>query len=75
MISFMYNLKYEIWEDNLEEGSTMLFDVQMYQMADKYDIPSLKEVCKEGFRSSATKDWRLRIFSHSINKVYSTTPR
>lgn len=78
MISYMYNLEYEICENKLEEdnkASAVLFDVQMYQMADKYDIPSLKNVCKEGFRYSASKDWNLRLFSLGITEVYSTTPR
>lgn len=78
MISFMYNLEYEICENKLEvdhEASAMLFDVHMYQMADKYEIPSLKEVSMNGFRSLATRYWNLRLFSHAIVEVYSTTPR
>lgn len=87
MISFMYNLEYEVFENDLDyeiceggqgersEGSAMLFDVQMYQMADKYEIASLKGVCKKGYHRWATKHWTLLLFSRSITEIYSTTPR
>ncbi|KAG4257576.1 hypothetical protein FPRO03_13838 [Fusarium proliferatum] len=52
----------------------MVFDAQMYQIADKYDIPALKAQSKNKFNVAVTTGWSMDDFPHAITVVYESTP-
>ncbi|KAL2867048.1 uncharacterized protein BJX67DRAFT_388264 [Aspergillus lucknowensis] len=72
MIDFMYGIIY----DSTEHGQTssILFHVGAYQIADKYDIPQLKEHAKSMFEDLVTIAWNMDDFPPVISAVYQTIP-
>lgn len=70
MLRFMYSFDY----NNLHSTSCMVYDAQVYQIADKYDIPALKSHSIEKFRDAITTGWSMDDFPLAISVVYSTTP-
>ncbi|RBA10317.1 hypothetical protein FPRO05_14338 [Fusarium proliferatum] len=52
----------------------MVFDAQMYQIADKYDIPALKAQSKNKFNVAVTTGWSMDDFPLAITVVYESTP-
>lgn len=70
MLRFMYCFDY-----NNESGtSSMIYDAQVYQAADKYDIPSLKKHAKGKFKAAISAGWSLDDFSGAIFVAYDSTP-
>ncbi|RBA11040.1 hypothetical protein FPRO05_14270 [Fusarium proliferatum] len=70
MLRFMYSFDYS----NIYGTSTMVFDAQMYQIADKYDIPALKAQSKNKFNVAVTTGWSMDDFPLAITVVYESTP-
>ncbi|GKU09497.1 unnamed protein product, partial [Fusarium langsethiae] len=70
MLRFMYSFDYS----NIYGTSTMVFDAQMYQIADKYDIPALKAQSKNKFDVAVTTGWSMDDFPLAITVVYESTP-
>jgi len=70
MLRFMYSFDYS----NIYGTSTMVFDAQMYQIADKYDIPALKAESKNKFNVAVTTGWSMDDFPLAITVVYESTP-
>ncbi|CEI70405.1 hypothetical protein FVEN_g1089 [Fusarium venenatum] len=70
MLSFIYSFDY----DAASDSSSMVFDAQVYQIADKYDIPALKICSKEKFASAITAGWNTDDFPVAVSIVYETTP-
>ncbi|KAH6952241.1 BTB/POZ protein [Fusarium avenaceum] len=70
MLRFMYSFDYS----NIYGTSTMAFDAQMYQIADKYDIPALKAQSKNKFEVAVTTGWSMDAFPLTITVVYESTP-
>ncbi|OBS15072.1 hypothetical protein FPOA_14087 [Fusarium poae] len=70
MLRFMYSFDYS----NIYGTSTMVFDAQMYQIADKYDIPALKAQSKNKFDVAVTTGWSMDDFPLAITMVYESTP-
>ncbi|KAM0229761.1 hypothetical protein ACHAPO_009835 [Fusarium lateritium] len=70
MLFFIYSFDY----DAASDSSSMVFDAQVYQIADKYDIPALKTCSKEKFTSAITASWNTDDFPIAVSVVYSTTP-
>lgn len=52
----------------------MVYDAQVYQIADKYDIPILKEYSKDRFCTAITTGWNMDEYPLAINVVYESTP-
>lgn len=70
MLCFLYSFDYS----NICGTSTMVFDAQMYQIADKYDIPALKAQCKNKFNAAVATGWSMDDFPLAITVVYESTP-
>ncbi|KAH7117389.1 BTB/POZ protein [Dactylonectria macrodidyma] len=70
MLHFMYNFDFT----NVSATSTMVFDAQVYQIADKYDIPALKAHAKDKFGTAINTGWSMDDFSLAITVVYNSTP-
>ncbi|KAF4974088.1 hypothetical protein FZEAL_8961 [Fusarium zealandicum] len=70
MIHFMYSFNY----DNIYGTSTMVFNAQVYQIADKYDISALKPHSKDKFGAAITTGWSMDDFPTAIAVVYESTP-
>lgn len=72
MIDFVYNLKYDSTKHGLT--SSMPFHIGAYQIADKYDVPNLKEYAKDIFGTLVMIFWDLDDFPAAIAEAYRTTP-
>jgi hypothetical protein len=70
MLRYMYSFNY----NNTRGHSSMVYDAQVYQIADKYDIPTLKEYSKDRFCTAITTGWNMDEFPLAINVVYESTP-
>ncbi|KAF4333628.1 n-carbamoyl-l-amino acid hydrolase [Fusarium beomiforme] len=70
MLRFIYSFDYS----NTYGTSSMVFDAQMYQIADKYDIPALKSESKNKFESAVATGWSMDDFPIAITVVYESTP-
>ncbi|KAJ4328724.1 hypothetical protein N0V84_000723 [Fusarium piperis] len=70
MLQFMYNFDYT----SVNGASSMAFEAQVYQIADKYDIDSLKEHAKENFSTAVDIGWSMDDFPLAITLAYTTTP-
>lgn len=70
MLRFMYSFDYS----NNSGSSTMVYDAQVYQIADKYDIPALKAHCKSKFGTAIATGWSLDDFPLAITVAYESTP-
>ncbi|KAF9776116.1 hypothetical protein IL306_005749, partial [Fusarium sp. DS 682] len=70
MLRFIYSFDYT----NTYGTSTMVFDAQMYQIADKYDIPALKAESKNKFDLAVTTGWSMDDFPITVTVVYQSTP-
>ncbi|KAK7419798.1 hypothetical protein QQX98_003171 [Neonectria punicea] len=62
MLRFMYSFDYT----NTYSTSTMVYDAQVYQIADKYDVPALKEHSKAKFGVAITAGWSMDDFPLAI---------
>ena len=72
MLQFMYTFDYEaIGAEN--SPSPMVFNVKVYSIADKYDIPALKVQAEQKFRTAAETCWDMDDFPHAVAQVYSST--
>ncbi|OBS22615.1 hypothetical protein FPOA_08951 [Fusarium poae] len=71
MLCFVYSFDYR----NTCGTSSMIFDAQVYQIADKYDIPALKAHSKEKFASAVAAGWNMDDFPLSVSVVYDSTPQ
>ncbi|KAI1017750.1 hypothetical protein LB504_004001 [Fusarium proliferatum] len=70
LLRFMYSYEY----DNDQDTPRMLFDVRVYQIADKYGITALKDEVKKPFEAAVNREWITDDFPIAANLVYVTTP-
>lgn len=70
MLRFMYTFDYS----NTCGISSMVYDAQVYQIADKHNIPALKAHSMSKFSASITTGWSMDDFSLAISVVYDSTP-
>ncbi|KIL88490.1 hypothetical protein FAVG1_08571 [Fusarium avenaceum] len=70
MLHFMYKFHYT----NVSGVSAMVFDAQVYQIADKYGVHALKTYAKDKFGTAIKAGWSMDDFPVAINVVYTTTP-
>ena len=52
----------------------LLLHSKMYQIADKYDVPGLKDLVIEKFRRSCGHFWDDDLFPAAVHHVFSSTP-
>jgi len=74
MVNYMYQLDYTYEPKAEHETSHMMIDVQMYAIADKYDIPGLKRLAILKFRGLTNASWKTPAFPEAIKAIYETTP-
>ena len=55
-------------------ASKLLLHAQMYEIADKYDVPSLRSLSKEKFRRATTNYWDDDQFAIAAEHALNTTP-
>ncbi|KAI8633609.1 BTB/POZ protein [Xylariaceae sp. FL1651] len=70
MLYFMYHFEYS----NVYGASTMVFNAQVYSIADRYIVPALKKYAKEKFSSAIRCGWSMDDFPLAIAEAYSSTP-
>ncbi|KAH7141754.1 BTB/POZ protein [Dactylonectria macrodidyma] len=70
MLHFIYSFDYS----NDYGTSSMVFDAQVYQIADKYDISALKAHAKDKFDAAITTGWSMDDFPLAVMVVYESTP-
>ncbi|SCV36009.1 uncharacterized protein FFB14_05854 [Fusarium fujikuroi] len=68
MLRFIYSFEYT----NTYGTSSMVFDAQMWQIADKYDIPALMAESKKKFEIAVTTGWSMDDFPMAITIVYES---
>jgi hypothetical protein len=66
----MYSFDYS----NVCGTSSMVYDAQVYQIADKYDIPALKAHSVHKFGIAITTGWSMDDFPLAVSVVYGSTP-
>ncbi|KAJ4016175.1 hypothetical protein NW766_004365 [Fusarium irregulare] len=71
MVHFMYHLDYDV----PSEQSAMSFHATVYQIADKYDVQSLKQLARTKFSTTVMKleGWDKAEFPSVISLVWRTT--
>ena len=70
----MYTFDYDGSGNDLERISPMLFNVEVYSIAEKYDISALKLRAEEKFEKAVETCWDMDDFAHAITDIYSSTP-
>jgi speckle-type POZ protein len=70
MLRFMYHFDYS----NIHGASTMIFNAQVYGLADKYIIPTLKGHAREKFRTVIRSGWAMDDFPLAVSEAYNSTP-
>jgi len=58
-----------------ENQPTLFSSVRVYALADKYDIPPLKELARQRFCNWAEDNWACEDFSAIAREVFESTPK
>ncbi|KAM5470701.1 hypothetical protein MauCBS54593_003742 [Microsporum audouinii] len=74
IIRFLYGFNYVSSSGGSTRTFPILFDAQIYGLADRYGIPSLKKHVKDKFSKSIRACWDMDDFPLVIEEVYSSTP-
>ncbi|EFR02047.1 BTB/POZ domain-containing protein [Nannizzia gypsea CBS 118893] len=74
MVRFIYETDYDGSGSNRGRISPMLFNARMYEVAERYSIPHLKERAKGKFTDAVHTYWDMDDFSPAIIEVYTSTP-
>jgi len=74
MIDYLYKLDYT--DSPFDSGGkpTLLINAEVYAIAEKYNIRSLKALAKGKFKAKVEKGWNEEGFSLAIKEVYTSTP-
>ncbi|PLB47857.1 hypothetical protein P170DRAFT_465392 [Aspergillus steynii IBT 23096] len=75
MIHFMYGFEYDSSGSQHGRISPMLFNIRVYQIADKYVVPQLKQLAKEKFEIVLKACWQMDDFPTAIAEGYGCTPK
>lgn len=74
MLRFFYTFDYDAGGNTADVMSPTVFNVKMYSIGDKYDVPALKMLARQKFEESAKACWDMDDFPHAIAEVYKSTP-
>ena len=74
MARFMYIFDYNLSGISWDGFSPMVFNIKVYSIADKYDIPALQVLAKEKFEKAVRVCWDMADFPDAIAQVYDSTP-
>ncbi|KAI9036230.1 BTB/POZ domain-containing protein [Aspergillus affinis] len=73
MIHFMYGINYENSSSDHDRGFPMLFNIRVYQVGDKYDVPKLKSQARENFINALEKNSKIDDLPLAIADAYQKT--
>lgn len=72
MLSFVYTAEYDDEAFKNEEGyEADNFNVHVHKVADKYNMPQLKQLACSKLRQRAESDWKSPAFAAAIVEIYS----
>lgn len=74
MLQFMYTFDYDASGGAEHSSSPMVFNVRVYSIADKYDVPALKSQAKQKFETTVETCWDMDDFPYAVAQVYNSTP-
>ncbi len=74
MIGYLYKLDYSDAPLDCGGHPALLIDAQVYTIAEKYNIPSLKVLAREKFDGTVDKGWEDDGFPLAIREIYTSTP-
>jgi len=79
MIKFMYEEDYCDGSNTTEDGDQgaakpLVLSTKLYIIADKYDVPALKELAKRKYETAVSHRWDLTSFITSLELMYNHTP-
>jgi len=74
MLKFMYTFDYDDSGKHQERTSFMIFNAEVYSIADKYSILALKARAKKKFDKAVHNCRDMEDLIHAILEVYSSTP-
>ncbi|KAL2057371.1 hypothetical protein ABVK25_002424 [Lepraria finkii] len=74
MLYFVYIFGYDGSGNGQECISPMIFNAEVYSIADKYGILALKVRATEKFDKAVRTCWDMDDVAHAITEVYSSTP-
>jgi speckle-type POZ protein len=74
MLRFMYTFDYDASGSAENSFSPMVFNVKVYSIADKYDVPALKSKAEQKFEAAVAVGWDMDDFPDAIAQVYNSTP-
>ncbi|KIW14288.1 hypothetical protein PV08_07070 [Exophiala spinifera] len=72
MVRFMYENEYDSSGYDDTDMSPMVFDVLVYQVADKYGVGALKKLSKGKFDRATSICWEMDDFPRAVAQVYSS---
>ncbi|KAB8249751.1 BTB/POZ protein [Aspergillus flavus] len=73
MVHFMYGFEYDSSGSDLGRVSPMLFNINVYQVADKFEVPQLKQKAKDKFETIARTCWEMDDYPIAISEAYQRT--
>ncbi|KAH8728537.1 BTB/POZ domain-containing protein [Phaeosphaeriaceae sp. PMI808] len=74
MLEFMYSFDYDSSGRAENTCSPMVFNVKVYSIAEKYDIPALKAKAKQKFETAVETCWEMDDFPDAVKEVYHSIP-
>lgn len=73
MINYLYHFDYSV--DNSQTAPPPLLQhIRIFTVADKYLIPSLRDMASEKIRARLATDWNTDTFAMAIREVYALDP-
>jgi len=80
MLEYVYQLDYdddiaERYLDTIGPVDPIVLNVRVYNIAEKYFIPGLKECAESKFRQRVKQQWDTPAFADSVRDVYQSCPR
>ncbi|KAF2803436.1 uncharacterized protein BDZ99DRAFT_526784 [Mytilinidion resinicola] len=73
MPQFMYTVDYDASGSAKNSASPMVFNVKVYSIADKYDVPALKSQARQKFETTVETCWNMDDFPDAVAEVYNST--
>jgi speckle-type POZ protein len=71
MLKFMYTSDYDSSGRDENSSSPMVFNVEVYQIANKYLVPALKSLAQRKIQETFSTSWNSDDFPDAIAQVYS----
>lgn len=75
MVHFMYGYDYDSSGSDHGRVSPLLFNIKVYQVADKYGVRALKQRAKQKFEETIEACWAMDDLPHAILDVYERTEK